>query len=97
MPGLLDAPGVLTASCRLGSLWTGGSAEMSLLGRCCLSAAVSSDTPSPKEGLVNKSSASWNFAVDTLHHKHAPPFNTMHATSQLVCHCWVDAIGKGLP
>ncbi len=95
MPGLLDAPGVLTASCRLGSLWTGGSAEMSLLGRCCLSAAVSSDTPSPKEGLVNKSSASWNFAVDTLHCKQALPFNTMHAILQLVRCCWVDAIGKG--
>ena len=96
MPGLLDAPAVLTASCKLGSLWTGGSAEMSLLGRCCLSAAVSSDTPSPKEGLVNKSSASWNFAVDTLHHKQALPFNTMHAILQLAHDCWVDSIGNFL-
>ncbi len=74
MPGLLEAPGVLAASCSDESLSTSGSVVMSLRGRCCLKAAVSSETPNPRDGLVIRSFASSNvvlLALDALHDREA--------------------------
>ena len=61
MPGLL--PALLAASCIEATLFTAGSVGISLRGRCCLRAAVSSETPKPRDGFVNRLSASSNLDV----------------------------------